>query len=151
MKKTGSFLKYISVLLLFVAVQQLQAQVSFTAKTSKKELGLNQRLRVEYVINRQGADNFKNPTLKILEWLQGQVNLLINRGLTEKHLALTYIFMLEPLKGTLTLPPASISYEGKTIKSNTVTVRVLDEIELPKDPNDPYYLFSKCIYRHLYE
>ena len=39
-----------------------QAQVSFEAKVSKKRLGLNERLRVDFEMNENG-DNFIPPLL----------------------------------------------------------------------------------------
>ena len=46
---------------LFVGMSfHLQAQVSFDSKVSKKRLGLNERLRVDFVMNQNG-DNFVPP------------------------------------------------------------------------------------------
>ena len=52
---------YIFLLLL---TQALFAQVAFKTKVSKNKLGVNQRLRVEFTINKQGADNFSPPNFK---------------------------------------------------------------------------------------
>lgn len=48
---------FFSTLLLLLALSQIMAQgVSFEAKVSKKSLGLNERLRVDFVMNQNGDD-----------------------------------------------------------------------------------------------
>jgi len=55
---------YISFLISF-ATSILFAQVpELSVKVSKDKLGVNQRLRVEYNINKQGGDNFKEPVFR---------------------------------------------------------------------------------------
>ncbi|MDH3322715.1 MAG: BatD family protein, partial [Flavobacteriaceae bacterium] len=49
-------------------------------------------------------------------------------------------------KGTFNIPSASITYEGQTIKTNTVRVVVTDAVEIPKDPDDPRYVASENIH-----
>ena len=56
MKKTLLFLFFFLVGVTF----SLQAQITFDAKVSKKRLGLNERLRVDFVMNENG-DNFTPP------------------------------------------------------------------------------------------
>ena len=52
MKKIGIF-----VLIVFLGVEQMIAQgVSFDAKVSKRNLGLNERLRVDFIMNQNGDD-----------------------------------------------------------------------------------------------
>lgn len=50
--------KYI--LLLLISFQGLLAQVQFEAKVSRNTLGLNERLRVDFIMNVDG-DNFVQP------------------------------------------------------------------------------------------
>ena len=54
---------YIIALLLF-ASQLTFAQITFEAKVSKKKLGVNERLRVDFEMNKDG-DNFILQTLQI--------------------------------------------------------------------------------------
>ena len=42
----------------------MEAQVTFEAKVSKKRLGLNERLRVDFEMNENG-DNFNPPSFQI--------------------------------------------------------------------------------------
>ena len=48
----------------------LQAQVSFDAKVSKKRLGLNERLRIDFEMNENG-DNFNPPLFKNFQIISG--------------------------------------------------------------------------------
>lgn len=127
------------------------AQVALTAKTSKKTLGVNQRFRLEYNINNQEADNFKLPNFKNFKVVQGPSQSVSNsysyvNGKAQSTFSKTYTYIVEPLKkGTFTLPSASIDYQGKKIKSNAITLKVVDPVDLPKNPNDPNYIASQNI------
>ena len=152
MKKTGNtfLLNSVCLFLLFISTS-LFAQVELTARTSKKTLGENQRFRLEYNINNQEADNFKLPNFKNFKVVQGPSQSVSNsysiiNGKAQSTFSKTYSYILEPIgKGTFTLEPASIEYQGKKIESNTITVHVVDAVDLPKDPNDPNYIASQNI------
>ncbi|MDZ7613010.1 MAG: BatD family protein [Flavobacteriaceae bacterium] len=62
-------MKYI--FLLFFAVQFGFAQVSFKAAVSKTTLGMNERLRVDFTIDKQGADDFTPPRFENFTVLAG--------------------------------------------------------------------------------
>ena len=74
--------KYI--LLLLISFQGLLAQVQFEAKVSRNSLGLNERLRVDFIMNVDG-DNFVQPNL------QDPVSKSVNRGLMGEVLSKKYI------------------------------------------------------------
>lgn len=149
MKKTGNtFLFQIINFFLFFISTSLFAQLNLTARTSKKTLGENQRFRLEYNINKQDADNFELPNFKYFKVVQGPSQSVSNsysyvNGKAENKFSKTYSYLLEPLaKGTFTLPPATIEYQGKKVASNAITLKVVDAIDLPKNPNDPNYIAS---------
>ena len=52
---------YILTILMF-GTHTLFAQVEFKTVVSKNKLGVNQRFRIEFTVNKQGADNFKPPS-----------------------------------------------------------------------------------------
>lgn len=152
MKKTGNtFLFQIINFFLFFISTSLFAQVNLTARTSKKTLGENQRFRLEYNINKQDADNFELPNFKYFKVVQGPSQSVSNsysyvNGKAENKFSKTYSYLLEPLaKGTFTLPPATIEYQGKKVASNAITLKVVDAIDLPKNPNDPNYIASQNV------
>ena len=49
------FKKNISILILLLASSLSMAQVKFEAKVSKKKLGVNERLRIDFEMNKGGA------------------------------------------------------------------------------------------------
>ena len=134
---------------LFVfALQTAHAQVTFKTTVSKEQLGLNERLRIEFSIDKQGGDDFTPPDFVNFKVLAGPSQSSsfssINGKTTYK---LTYSYVIQPLsKGTFVIPSASITYDGEVIKSNTVRVTVTDAVAIPKDPNDPRYVAQENIH-----
>lgn len=140
--------KYFHILLLIFTTQSVLAQVTFKTTVSKTELGLNERLRIEFSIDKQGADNFTPPNFNNFKVLAGPSQSSSFSSVNGKtSYKLTYIYIIQPTaKGTFTIPSASITYDGQTIKTNTVRITVSDAIDIPKDPNDPRYLASQNIH-----
>jgi oxygen tolerance protein BatD len=140
--------KYLNILILLLTSQVALTQVTFKTTVSKTELGLNERLRIEFSIDKQGADDFTPPSFNNFKVLAGPSQSSsfssINGKTTYK---LTYIYIIQPtVKGTFTIPSASITYEGQTIKSNTVRISVSDAIVIPEDPDDPRYVAQQNIH-----
>jgi hypothetical protein len=140
--------KYFNILILLLFTQAVLAQVTFKTTVSKTQLGLNERLRIEFSINKQGADDFTPPDFNNFKVLAGPSQSTsfssINRKTTYK---LTYSYVIQPTsKGTFTIPSASITYDGQIIKTNTIRVSVIDAIDIPEDPDDPRFLASQNIH-----
>jgi hypothetical protein len=124
------------------------AQVTFKTAVSKTELGLNERLRIEFSIDRQGGDDFTPPDFKNFKVLAGPSQSSSFSSINGKtSYKLTYTYVIQPIsKGTFMIPSATITYEGEEIKSNTIRVTVSDAIEIPEDPNDPRYVAQQNIH-----
>ncbi len=142
------FVKFYILSILLFAAQVIFAQIEFKTSVSKNKLGVNQRFKIEFTVNKQGADNFKAPSFanfKIVGGPSSSVNQSwINGKASYSH---SYIFIIEPKKeGEFIIPPASIEYKGKSIKSNSVKITVLKAIEIPKDPNNPMYVAQQNIH-----
>lgn len=138
--------KNISILLLLISSFTM-AQVKFEAKVSKQKLGVNERLRVDFEMNKDG-DNFNPPNFSNFTVIGGPnqsvSNSWINGVRTYKK---TYSYFLAPKKrGTFTISQASISIDGKTYKTVPIKVEVTAAVEVPKDPNDPNYVASENIH-----
>ena len=140
------FVVYIS--LLVFALQTAQSQVTFKTTVSKEQLGLNERLRIEFSIDRQGGDDFTPPDFVNFKVLAGPSQSSSFSSINGKtSYKLTYSYVIQPIsKGTFTIPSASITYDGEVIKSNTVRVTVTDAVAIPKDPNDPRYVAQENIH-----
>ncbi len=140
------FVVYIA--LLVFALQTAQSQVTFKTTVSKEQLGLNERLRIEFSIDRQGGDDFTPPDFENFKVLAGPSQSSSFSSINGKtSYKLTYSYVIQPIsKGTFTIPSASITYDGEVIKSNTVRVTVTDAVAIPKDPNDPRYVAQENIH-----
>lgn len=138
-------LTYIFLLLI---ANSLLAQVELKTKVSKNKLGLNQRLRVEFTVNKQGADNFSPPNFRGFEIVGGPSQSVNQSWINGKvSYAQTYSYIISPTrKGNLTIAGATIEYRGELIKSNPISVAVVDAIEMPKDPNDPNYIADQNVH-----
>ena len=63
-----------------------QAQVTFETKLSKKKLGLNERLRVDFEMNQDG-DNFNPPSFEGLQVVGGPNQAISNTNCIPVFLA----------------------------------------------------------------
>ena len=135
---------FISILTLSVAAQQAALEVS----VSKNKLGLNQRLRIEFSINKQGADNFTPPKFKNFKVIQGPSQSVSQSWSNGKvSFSQSYTYILKPkIKGELIINPASIYINGTAIDSKMVKIIVLDPINIPENPNDPNYIAQQNIH-----
>ena len=127
--------RYLVVLLL--SFQGLWAQVQFEAKVSKNTLGLNERLRIDFVMNIDG-DNFNEPSFEGFRVIAGpsqQVSQSWINGRSSFEKIYSY-YLMPNQKGTLTIKQATIEYNGQVYKTNPVRINVTNAIEQPKDPND---------------
>jgi hypothetical protein len=138
-----------SILGFFLLFSQIAlAQLDFTATVSNSKIGLNQRVRVEFSVDKQGADNFRLPEMADFKVVAGPSQSVNQSWINGKvSFSQTYIYILQPTKmGTLTVPSATVEYEGKTYRSNPIKITVTENVEVPKDPNDPSYLAQQGIH-----
>jgi hypothetical protein len=127
--------KYI--FLLLISFQGMLAQVQFEAKVSKTKLGLNERLRVDFVMNDDG-DNFTPPSFEGFRIVGGpsqQVSQSWVNGRSSFNKAYAY-FLLPTQKGVLTIKQASVEIDGEIYKTNPVKITVTNAVEQPRDPNN---------------
>ncbi|MDP3353306.1 MAG: BatD family protein [Flavobacteriaceae bacterium] len=124
------------------------AQLDFTATASNSKIGLNQRLRIEFTVDKQGADNFKLPDMSDFRIVAGPSQSVNQSWINGKaSFSQTYIFIIQPTKiGTFIIPSATVEYEGKIYKTNILKITVTENVEVPKDPNDPVYIAQQGIH-----
>jgi hypothetical protein len=125
----------------------LSAQVSFEAKVSKKRLGINERLRIDFTMNTDG-DNFEPPSFKNFTVVGGPSQSINNSWINgTRSFSKSYSYFLAPKKrGEFTIGQATIEIEGKIYKTVPVKITVTAAIDKPKDPNDPNYIASEKIH-----
>ncbi len=144
-------LKYICVLLIACTTSLTFAQdeevVQFQAKVSKKKLGLNERLRIDFQMNKDG-DNFVPPSFSDFIVVGGPNQSVSNswNGRTRSFTKI-YSYFLAPKKmGAFSINQAKIEIDGKEYKTNPIEITVTKAIEKPKDPNDPDYILQEHIH-----
>lgn len=144
MKQT---LVYLCIALSFFT-QAILSQATFTASLSKNKLGVNQRVKIIFSINKQGADNFSPPSFKNFKVIAGPSQSINQSWINGKvTFSQSYTYMLQPKNmGTFTLPGATIELNGKKLTSNTLKVTVSEAVEIPQDPNDPQYIASQNVH-----
>jgi hypothetical protein len=136
------------ILLFLFSLVAFGQEASLTAKVSKNKLGVNQRLRVQFTINQQGADGFTPPSFANFKVVGGPSQSVSQSWINGKaSFSQSYSYIIQPKqKGEFTITPASIKYRGKVLKSQPVKIIVVDAVELPKDPNDPNYIAQQNIH-----
>ena len=140
-------LKWTILVFVFLAPLGIGAQVEFVAKVSKKKLGLNERLRIDFEMNEDG-DNFEPPSFEGFRVLGGPNQSISNSWINGKRsYSKTYSFFLAPLrKGPITIGQAAIEIDGERYKSVPVEVIVTEAVEIPKDGNNADYLASENVH-----
>lgn len=133
---------------LLLTSQVFFAQIEFETSVSKNTLGVNQRFRVEFSVNKQGADNFKPPSFNNFKVVGGPSSSVNQSWINGKSsFSQSYIYILEPKsEGDFVIESATIEYEGETLKSNIVKIHVSKAVEIPKDPNNPEYVAQQNIH-----
>jgi len=129
-------IKHIFIVFIVLTSSITFAQVKFEAKVSKTKLGQNERLRIDFIMNKDG-DNFESPDFENFQVIGGPNTQVSNSWLNGAHsYAKTYSYFLAPQKqGRFTIKSASIEIEGVIYKTKAVTVQVTNAV---KRPNDPY-------------
>jgi hypothetical protein len=122
-------------------------QVNFEVKVSKNKLGLNERLRVDFTLDKSG-DNFRPPAFSSFRVISGPMQSVSNVFVNGKRsYSMSYSYFLSPLKkGVYDIEQAQIEIEGKTYKTTPVTITVTDPVEVPRDPNDPSYVVDEKLH-----
>lgn len=123
------------------------AQVTFEAKVSKKKLGINERLRIDFIMNKDG-DNFIPPSFENFTIVGGPSQAINNSWINGvRSFSKTYSYFLAPKKrGKFTITQSTIEIEGEIYKTLPITIIVTAAVDKPKDPNDPNYIASQNIH-----
>ncbi len=106
--------------------------VTFEVQVSKDKLGINERLRVEFVMNQDG-DNFTPPDFEGFRVLMGpstQISSSWINGVRSYSKSLTY-FLQPTAQGTATIKQATIEIGGKIYKSAAKKVTIGPAVDKP--------------------
>jgi len=136
----------LSFVLLLISVVSF-AQVKFEAKVSKKKLGINERLRIDFEMNEDG-DNFNPPDFQNFTVVGGPNQSVSHSWINGKRsFSKTYSYFLAPKKqGTFTIKQATIEIDGEIYKTSPITIVVTKAVDKPKDGNNAEYIASENIH-----
>ncbi|MFT5761061.1 MAG: hypothetical protein ACI8WA_000166 [Polaribacter sp.] len=137
-------------ILLFLSffTQSIFAQVEFKTTVSKSKLGVNERFRVIFSIDKQGADNFTPPSFKNFKVVAGPSQSVNQSWINGKvSFSQSYTYVVQPNAiGTYSISGATIQLNGKTLTSNLVKMNVLKAVDIPPNPNDPNYIAQQNVH-----
>jgi len=114
-----------------VLLAQEEVGITFEAKVSKDKIGVNERLQIEFAMNKDG-DNFTPPDFngfRVLGPIQAYNTFNYNgkRGFSK-----TFTYTLIPTKrGKFTIKQATVEIEGKVYKTSPVRVEVVAAVDKP--------------------
>ncbi|MCT4630531.1 BatD family protein [Winogradskyella sp.] len=140
-------IKYIILLLITLTTYVVSAQVKFEAKVSKKKLGVNERLRIDFEMNKDG-DNFVPPSFKDFTIVGGPNTSLMNSYANGvKTYQKTYSYFLAPKKkGKFTIKQATIEIDGEIYKTFPITINVTAAVDKPNGSPDASDIASENIH-----
>ena len=140
-------LKSVFILVFMLSIGLVQAQVSFVAKVSKKTLGINERLRVNFEMNQDG-DNFVPPSFKGFNVVGGPNQSISNSWINGKRsYSKTYSYFLAPKsQGKFTINQATIEIDDQIYKTTLLNIVVTAAVTKPKDGNNADYLASENVH-----
>ncbi|WP_242527893.1 BatD family protein [Allomuricauda sp. CAU 1633] len=109
-------------------------EVSFEMNLSKEKLGINERLRVEFTMNKDG-DNFNPPPFEGFKVVMGPSQSISSSWINGKRtFSKTYSYILVPTaRGNFSISQATIEIGGETYKTLSKTVEVTAAVDKPSD------------------
>lgn len=110
-------------------------EVTFEVKLSKETLGVNERLRVEFAMNKDG-DNFNPPDFNGFQVVMGPSQSIASSWINGKRTySKSYSYILKPKsQGTYTLGQATIEIDGNTYKTLQKKITVTQAVDNPNAP-----------------
>ena len=114
--------------------QDKQEPVSFKMVLSKSTMGINERIRVDFVMNKDG-DNFVPPSFEGFRVVMGPSQAISSSWVNGvRSFSKTFSYTIAPSrKGNLTLSQAQIEIDGTTYKTSTQKVTVTDAVKKPSE------------------
>ena len=141
-------MRLVSIFILFILMGiGVQAQVSFVVKASKKTLGINERLRIDFEMNEDG-DNFVPPSFKGFNVVGGPNQSISNSWINGKRsYSKTYSYFLAPKsQGTFSINQATIEIDDQIYKTTPLKIIITEAVSKPKDVNSADYVASENVH-----
>lgn len=138
----------IFILSFFLAISTVGlAQVQFESKVSKQRLGVNERVRVDFEMNKDG-DNFRPPSFSGFTVVGGPNQSVSNSWINGKRTySKTYSYFLEPTgRGKFTIGQAEITVDDIVYKTSPLEVEVTAAVDKPTDGNNSDFVASENLH-----
>ncbi|MDC1081278.1 BatD family protein [Flavobacteriaceae bacterium] len=137
---------FLATFLLFL-VSKLGAQVTFQTKVSKNRLGINERLKVSFEMNKNG-DNFTPPKFEGFRVVGGPNQSTSNTWINGKRsFSRSYTYFLNPTrKGALKIGQATINIDGSIYKTSPVEVEVTEAVKTPNQGGNADYIADQNVH-----
>lgn len=118
----------------YIGISQEETAISFEVALSKNKLGINERLRVDFTMNKDG-DNFNPPDFQGFNVIMGPSQAISSSWVNGvRSYSKTYSYTLAPTaRGVFTIKQATIVIDGKTYKSLPKKVEVTAAVDKPSD------------------
>jgi len=134
---TKSYMSFFIALASLWAVEDYapaQEAVSFKMTLSKSTMGINERIRVDFVMNKDG-DNFNPPSFQGFRVVMGPSQATSFSWVNGvKSFSKTFSYTIAPLeKGAFTIGQASIDIEGSSYKTTPEKVTVTEAVKKPSE------------------
>jgi hypothetical protein len=139
--------KYILLFLIVLSTSVATAQIKFEAKASKTKLGINERLRIDFEMNKDG-DNFNPPDFSNFTVVGGPNQAVSHSWVNGKRsYTKTYSYFLSPKKrGTFVINQATIEIDGEEYKTLPIKVTITAAVNKPNDPNNVDHVADESIH-----
>lgn len=131
-------MKRITAILFFLFSQIIFAQVEFTAKLSRAKIGVNENVRIDFMMNVDG-DHLELPDFEGFRVVSGpfqQISQTVVNG--KVSWSKSFGYTIQPTKqGVLTIGSATMTYRGQKYQTDPVKLTVTAPVERPNDPSEP--------------
>lgn len=122
-------------ILLLCLVTAIGARAQKLTGEARSQVAVGEQFRLTYTIDTQDASDFRAGQIpNELDILMGpstsrQSSYQIINGKTSSSSSITFTYIVAATaEGTFTIPPAQVTVDGQTIKSNTLTVKVSGQV-----------------------
>ena len=114
--------------------REKQEPVSFKMVLSKSSMGINERIRVDFVMNKDG-DNFVPPSFEGFKVVMGPSQAISSSWVNGvRSFSKTFSYTIAPTrKGNLTIAQAQIEIDGTSYKTSAQKVTVTDAVKKPSE------------------
>ena len=131
-------MKRILTLICLLIINFSFSQIKFEAEVSKNNLGVNENLRIDFKMNKDG-DNFNPPPFEGFSVVGGPNQSVSNSWVNGvRSFSKTYSYFLSPIKkGKYTIGQASIEIDGDIYKTMPIQVKVTEAVQSSVSPSNP--------------